>query len=134
MFENWQGCIVEEERKKRKKKGRRGRGGRGRERERERERESKGRHKREASISHFLRKMNYALSSLLKEEREREGGIEKNKKKKMMWHICFVLFFFLFNWSYFIMGLLYWSLILEAISFYGKKFWALFFLKKWALS
>jgi hypothetical protein len=35
-----------------------------------------------------------------------------------MWHI---FFFFLVNWSYFTMGLLYWGLILEALSFYVKK-------------
>jgi hypothetical protein len=60
------------------------------------------------------------LSPLLIEERE-ERGIKKTKKK-MMWHICF----FFVNWSYFTMSLLYWSLILEALSFYGKKIWALF--------
>jgi hypothetical protein len=47
------GCIAEEERKR--SKGRRGREEGERERERERER-------RGASIPHFLRKMNYALS------------------------------------------------------------------------
>jgi hypothetical protein len=37
----------------------------------------------------------------------------------------FVFFFFLLvNWSYFTMGLLYCGLILEALSFYGKIFWA----------
>jgi hypothetical protein len=58
-------CIAEEERKKRR--GRKGRQGR---EERGRERESKGRQRKDASILHFLRKMNYALSLLLTEERE----------------------------------------------------------------
>jgi hypothetical protein len=44
-----------------------------------------------------------------------------------MWYICF---FFWVNWSYFIIGLLYWGPILEALSFYEKKFWALFKKKK----
>jgi hypothetical protein len=48
------------------------------ERERESESESKGRQRREASISHFLRKMNYVLSLL---PREREG-LKRQKKKK----------------------------------------------------
>jgi hypothetical protein len=56
---------------------------------------------------------------------ERDRGIKKTKKK-MMWYICF----FGVNWSYFIMGLLYWNPILEALSFYGKNFWALFKKKK----
>ena len=42
-------------------------------------------------------------------------------------------FFFWVNWSYFIMGLLYWGLILETLSFYEKDFLALF-KKYWALS
>jgi hypothetical protein len=46
----------------------------------------------------------------------------------MMWYICF--FFFLVNWSYFIIGLLYWGPILEALSFYGKNIWASFKKKK----
>jgi hypothetical protein len=45
-----------------------------------------------------------------------------------MWYICF--FFFWVNWSYFIMGLLYWGLILEVLSFYGKNLWALLKKKK----
>jgi hypothetical protein len=44
-------------------------------------RESKGRQRRDASIPHFLKKMNYVLSPLLTEERE-ERGIKKTKKKK----------------------------------------------------
>ena len=56
-----------EETKRKKRKG--GRGGLGR--EREREKESKGELKRGAIIPHFLRKMNYALSPLLTEEREK---------------------------------------------------------------
>jgi hypothetical protein len=58
-----------EKKRKKRKGGRKG----------ERERESKGQQKRDASISHFMRKMNYALSSLLTEERE-EKGIKKTKK------------------------------------------------------
>jgi Flp pilus assembly protein TadB len=109
----------EEETKRRKE--RRGRERRG---EREREREQRAT-RREANIPYFLRKRNYDLSHLLIEKRE-ERGIKKTKKKKMMWHICFFFFFFLVNWSYFTMSLLYWGLILEALSFYGNKFWALF--------
>ena len=48
--------------------------------ERERERESKGRQRRDASIHHFLRKMNHALSHLPTEGREREG-LKRQKKK-----------------------------------------------------
>jgi hypothetical protein len=70
--------------------------------------------------------MNCVLSSLLTEERKIEG-LKRQKKKKMMWYICF---FFWVNWSYFIMGLLYWGPILEALSFYEKIFWALFKKKK----
>jgi hypothetical protein len=103
-------CAGGEEETKRRK-GRRGREEGGR----ERERESKGRQKRVASISHFLRKKNYALSPLLTDERGGRGI----KKKKKMWHIY--IFFFFVNWSYFTMGLLYWGLILEALSFYRKK-------------
>jgi hypothetical protein len=61
--------------------------------------------RREASIPHFLRKRNYALSHL---PTERERRIKKTKKKKnLMWHICFFFYLFLVNWSYFTMGLLY---------------------------
>jgi hypothetical protein len=73
-----------------------------------------------------MRKMNCVLSSLLKEEREIEGLKRQKINKKMMRYICFVWV----NWSYFIMGLLYWGPILEALSFYEKKFWALFKKKK----
>jgi hypothetical protein len=48
---------------------------------------------------------------------------EKDKKKKGG---GLLLLFFWINWSYFTMSLLYHGLILEAISFYGKKIWALF--------
>jgi hypothetical protein len=42
-----------------------------------------------------------------------------------MWYIvclfvCLFFFFFWVNWFYFIMGLLYWDSILEALSFYEK--------------
>jgi hypothetical protein len=58
---------------------------------------------RDASLPYFLGKMNYALSPLLKRE---ERGIKKTKNIYiyMMRHICF---FFLVNWSYFTIGLLY---------------------------
>jgi hypothetical protein len=71
--------------------------------------------------------MNCVLSYLLPEEREIEG-LKRQKKKKMMSYICLFLclfvcfFFFGVNWSYFIMGLLYWDPILEALSLYGKNF------------
>jgi hypothetical protein len=71
--------------------------------------------------------MNCVLSSLLTEEREIEGL--KRQRKKMMRYICF-FFFFWVNWSYFIMGLLYWGPILEVLSFYEKNLWALFKKKK----
>jgi hypothetical protein len=48
-------------------------------------------------------------------------GAKGSYPKKMMWHI----WFFLVNWSYFTIGLLYWGLILENLSFYGKKIWVL---------
>jgi hypothetical protein len=58
-----------------------------------------------------------------------EEGEKKKKRKKRKEReseskgpICF-FFFLLVNWSYFTMGLLYWGLILEALSFYGKFFW-----------
>jgi hypothetical protein len=60
---------------------------------------------------------------------------KKTKKKKKRWGggggrgLLFVFFFFGINWSYFTMSLLYWGIILEALSFYGKKIWALFFKK-----
>jgi hypothetical protein len=63
------------EEEKKRRKGRRGRG----ERERERERENKGQERRDASIPHFLRKINYVLSSLLTGEREIEG-LKRPKK------------------------------------------------------
>jgi hypothetical protein len=72
--------------------------------------------------------MNCVLSSLLTEEREIEG-LKRQKKKKKKIDVVY-LFFFWVNWSYFIMGLLYWGPILEALSFYGKNFWALFKKKK----
>ena len=50
-----------------------------------------------------------------------EGLKRQKKKKKLMRYICFVLFIFV-NWFYFTMNLLYWSLILEALSFYEKNF------------
>jgi hypothetical protein len=53
-----------------------------------------------------------------------EGKRPKKKRKKRAYY--FILFFCWINWSYFTMSLLYWGLILEAISFYGKKIWALF--------
>jgi hypothetical protein len=54
---------------------------------------------------------------------------KKNQKKKKAYYLFF-FFFFWINWSYFTMSLLYWGLILEALSFYGKKIWALFKKKK----
>jgi hypothetical protein len=48
---------------------------------------------------------------------EREGLKKKNDVA--------YLFFFV-NLSYFTMDLLYWDLILEALRFYRKIFWALF--------
>jgi hypothetical protein len=64
MFENWQGCTAEEERKKRREEKEEEEGGR--------ESESKWQQMREASIPHFLRKMNHALSPLPIEEREKD--------------------------------------------------------------
>ena len=49
----------------------------------------------------------------------------EGKRPKKKRGLLFV-FFLLINWSYFTMSLLYWGLILEALSFYGKKIWALF--------
>jgi hypothetical protein len=71
--------------------------------------------------------MNCVLSSLLTEEREIEG-LKRQKKKKN--DVVYLFFFFWVNWSYFIMGLLYWGPILEVLSFYGKNLWALFKKKK----
>jgi hypothetical protein len=74
--------------------------------------------------------MNCVLSSLLTEERKIEG-LKRQKikiKNDVVYLFCF--FFFWVNWSYFIMGLLYWGPILEALSFYEKIFWALFKKKK----
>ena len=49
---------------------------------------------------------------------------EKRQKKKKAYYL---FFFFGINWYYFTMSLLYYGLILEALSFYGKKkIWALF--------
>jgi hypothetical protein len=67
---------------------------------------------------------------LLTEEREIEG-LKRPKKKKKNNDVVYL--FFWVNWFYFIMGLLYWGLILEVLSFYGKKFWALFKKKNYAL-
>jgi hypothetical protein len=64
MFENWQGCTMVEERKKRREEKE--------EEEGKRESGSKGRHSRDASIPHFLRKMNHVLSPLPTEEREKD--------------------------------------------------------------
>jgi hypothetical protein len=47
----------------------------------------------EASISHFLRKMNHALSSLPTEEKENDKKDKKKKKKR-----CGILVFFFFFW------------------------------------
>jgi hypothetical protein len=110
------------EMKKEEKKGRRGR-----ERERERERAQMG-------------EMNFADTQI--EERERTILFtffilvwgKKTKKKKVGGGgggAYYLFFFFLgINWSYFTMSLLYWGIILEALSFYGKKIWALFLKKK----
>jgi hypothetical protein len=76
-------------RKEKRRKGREERERERRERERERERENKGRQRWDASIPHFLRKMNCVLSSLLTEEREIEGLKRQKKKIKLMWYICF---------------------------------------------
>jgi hypothetical protein len=64
--------------------------------------------------------MTHALSHLSRERRTK-----KTTKKKMMWHIYIWV-----NWSYFTIGLLYWGLILEALSFYGEIFLAIFKKKK----
>ena len=48
----------------------------------------------------------------------------KRQKKKGL--IIWFFFFFWINWSYFTMSLLYWDLILEALSFYEKKFGSYF--------
>jgi hypothetical protein len=45
-----------------------------------------------------------------------EGKRQKEKKKKGL----IIIIIILINWSYFTMSLLYWDLILEALSFYGK--------------
>jgi hypothetical protein len=60
--------------------------------------------------------MNCVFFSLLTEEREIEGL--KRQKNDVVY--LFVCFFFLVNWSYFIMGLLYWAL------FYSKFLWEKF--------
>jgi hypothetical protein len=68
-------------------------------------------------------------SYLLPEEREIEGLKRQKKKKKDLVYlfVCLFFFFFVVNWSYFIMGLLYWDPILEALSLYGKNFGPYFF-------
>jgi hypothetical protein len=68
--------------------------------------------------------MNCVLSSLLTEEREIEGLKRQPKKKKKRCGIY--IYIFLDELVLFIMDLLYWDPILEALSFYGKKIWALF--------
>jgi hypothetical protein len=71
-----------------------------------------------------MRKKNHALSPLPTKEREREE-LKRPKKKNDVAYLFVCFCYFLVNWSYFTMHLLYWGLILEALSFYGKKFWAL---------
>jgi hypothetical protein len=56
----------------------------------------------------------------------RRRGRKKEKKRKKRKESESKELFFLVNWSYFTMGLLYWDLILEALSFYGKICLALF--------
>jgi hypothetical protein len=60
--------------------------------------------------------MNYAISPLSTDRGDREG-LKRQKKKKR----CGICFFWI-NWSCFTMDLLYYSLILEALSFDGIKF------------
>ena len=101
----WLLSILYQREKKRRRKGRRGR--------RERESELKW----EKWTSPTLRQ---------RRERERENDSlyffrlvwGKKTKKKGAYYLFFC---FWINWSYFTMSLLYWGLILEALSFYGKK-------------
>jgi hypothetical protein len=51
----------------------------------------------------------------------------------MMWYICFFFFFFLDELVLFYNGFIILGPILEVLSFYGKKFWALFKKKKLGL-
>ena len=51
---------------------------------------------------------------------------KRQKKKRRIIIIIIIIIIIMINWSYFTMSLLYWGLILEALSFYGKKTWALF--------
>jgi hypothetical protein len=59
-----------------------------------------------------------------KRKKKKKGRrVRRERESESKGCICF-FFFLLVNWSYFTMGLLYCGLILEALSFYGKFFWA----------
>ena len=66
MFENWQGCTVEEEMKKRIEEKEEEEGERGR------ESGSKGQQRREINIPHLLGKGNRSLSHLPIDKREKD--------------------------------------------------------------
>jgi hypothetical protein len=113
---NFKAFYIKEEKRKEKKR-------RGREREAEKERERESSNERNGLCRHSD-----------KGDRERmtlftfldlcEG---KRQKKKAYYYYYFFLGI---NWSYFTMSLLYWGLILEALSFYRKKDLSLIYLKK----
>jgi hypothetical protein len=106
------------EEEKKRRKGRRGRKEGG---ERERERRVI-----EVRYLYFsFSKKNELCSLLFADRGERDRGIKKTTKK-IKNDVVYLFFFFWINWSYFIMSLLYWGPILEALCFYEKKFWALF--------
>jgi hypothetical protein len=97
------------ERKKEEKKGRRGR-------RETRERESSNGKNELCRHSDKGERERMTLFTFL--------DLYEGKRQKKVYYLFF--FFFLINCSYFTMSLLYWGLILEALSFYGKKIWALF--------